>query len=444
MSDTTLPIEIHFRRDAITSQMDNTVQLICEINAPEHLATQLQTRPPLHLAIAIDRSWSMEGEGLECAKQAALHVLDELSPKDKICILSYGDDVQIHVPLQSVSNKEQISEAIRSIQVDGLTNLFGGWQEARYQLQFQAHPTVISRVLLLSDGRITTGVFNEEEILNHCLCAKQAGVSTTTFGMGRMFTEGLMTQMASNGGGNSYYCPTPESMKYAFVQEVQQLKQIVAQNVSMTIQSNHSIQVLNPGVKLIDNGGQTLDLCIGTKTWLAFEIDVAAKRSGKGDGHNVSLGLLSVKYIDLHGEAHESLHPLMLPSFPENVASVLVDNPEVSKRLDQVMIGRLCYEANKAAKSGNWVKVTGLIERAKKMALNNEAVLYELYLLEEERDLQRVAKQAWYMGSDLSMRLERSVEVDEDDTFDQYIRNQHPSMSPDQRYKQSSTRKKSA
>jgi hypothetical protein len=135
---------------------------------------------------------------------------------------------------------------------------------------------------------------------------------------------------------------------------------------------------------------------------------------------------------------------LLLPSFPENVASVLVDNPEVSERLDQVMIGRLCYEANKAAKSGNWVTVTGLIERAKKIAHNNETVLHELYLLEEERDLQRVAKQAWYMGSELSMRLERSAEVDEDDMFDQYIRNQHPAMSPDPRYKQNSTRKKSA
>ena len=271
MSNTTLPIEIQYRREAITSKVDNTVQLICEIEAPEHLSRQLQTRPPLHLAIAIDQSWSMEGEGLECAKQAALHVLQELGPGDKISVLSYGDDVQIHVPLQSAAHTEQISQAIHSIQADGLTNLFSGWQEARYQLQFHAKPTVISRVLLLSDGRVTTGVFNEEEILNHCLCAKQAGVSTTTFGMGRMFTEGLMTQMASNGGGNSFYCPTPDSIKDAFVQEVQQLKQIVAQNVEMSIQSNH-IQVLNPGIKLIENGGRTLDLCVGTKTWLAFEL----------------------------------------------------------------------------------------------------------------------------------------------------------------------------
>ena len=33
MSNTTLPIEIQYRREAITSKVDNTVQLICEIEA---------------------------------------------------------------------------------------------------------------------------------------------------------------------------------------------------------------------------------------------------------------------------------------------------------------------------------------------------------------------------------------------------------------------------
>ena len=44
------------------SGVDNTVQLLCEIEASASRVALNTTRPPLHLAVVIDRSWSMEGE----------------------------------------------------------------------------------------------------------------------------------------------------------------------------------------------------------------------------------------------------------------------------------------------------------------------------------------------------------------------------------------------
>ena len=52
----------------------------------------------------------------------------------------------------------------------------------------------------------------------------------------------------------------------------------VAQQIQMTVQSNHDVHVLNPQVSLVSDGAKTQDLCIDSKAWLAFQMREAVEQ----------------------------------------------------------------------------------------------------------------------------------------------------------------------
>jgi Ca-activated chloride channel family protein len=63
---------------------------------------------------------------------------------------------------------------------------------------------VTSRVILLSDGCANAGLVEPEAIHAQCGEFARAGISTSTYGLGRHFNEDLMIGMARSGLGNSY------------------------------------------------------------------------------------------------------------------------------------------------------------------------------------------------------------------------------------------------
>ena len=85
-----------------------------------------EARPPVNLAIVIDRSGSMEGEKIARAREAALEALGRLAPDDVLSVVTYDTTVQTLVPAQYVGDGRSIAAAIRRIRVGGSTALFGG------------------------------------------------------------------------------------------------------------------------------------------------------------------------------------------------------------------------------------------------------------------------------------------------------------------------------
>ena len=73
-------------------------------------------RPPVNLAIVLDRSSSMSGDKLEKAKEAAIEALRRLGPRDKFSVVVYNHLVETVVPARSASDTEWIEPRIRSFQ----------------------------------------------------------------------------------------------------------------------------------------------------------------------------------------------------------------------------------------------------------------------------------------------------------------------------------------
>ncbi|MCE9522100.1 MAG: VWA domain-containing protein, partial [Alphaproteobacteria bacterium] len=183
-------------------------------------------RPPLNIALVLDRSGSMSDEGkIEYLKRAAKLAVDRLGPKDTLSIVEYDDQITVMWPAQRVRNLGEVKGMIDRLDPRGSTNLAGGMMrgvdEAKGALDGPADADgTITRVILMSDGLANTGITDHAEIARLVRGAKGDGIRISAMGLGRDYDEDLMQAVAENGGGRYYYIEHPTQMARVFQEEL--------------------------------------------------------------------------------------------------------------------------------------------------------------------------------------------------------------------------------
>jgi len=188
-----------------------------ELTAPKVPATE---RRPLHLALVIDWSGSMQGDKLETAKASAAYLARRLAPTDRLAVVTNDDEVRVELPLTEVGCEQlALEQALHRIQPGGMTNLSGGWLKGVEQLRAVPGGDGPKKVLLLTDGLANQGVTNPDALTEMAKRTGEDGVGTTTIGFGDGFDEELLTSMADAGAGNAYFASSPEEAPGIFAQE---------------------------------------------------------------------------------------------------------------------------------------------------------------------------------------------------------------------------------
>jgi Ca-activated chloride channel homolog len=244
--------------------------VLVELEAPA--ATQKPGRDPVNLAFVLDRSGSMSGQKIELAKRAIETAVDRLLPTDRFSIVSYDDRIDIVVE-GTTASREAKSNAIhrlRHIDARGSTDLAGGWLRGAEQVALAitaGHPTdmhgtptagseqvaprpatSINRVLLLTDGLANVGITDPALLAKHAQELRARGVTTSTFGVGEDFDEGLLQSMADAGGGHFYFIANAAQIQDHIATEVGELLQVVARDavVEVTAPEGLEIETLSP------------------------------------------------------------------------------------------------------------------------------------------------------------------------------------------------------
>jgi VWFA-related protein len=103
---------------------------------------------PLVAAILLDTSFSMRGDPIEAARQAATRFVKSLAPGDRAMVVTFSDEP--HILIEPTTDKERLAKAIATIDSKGGTALYDAIYEASERLSREEGRKVI---VLLSDGR---------------------------------------------------------------------------------------------------------------------------------------------------------------------------------------------------------------------------------------------------------------------------------------------------
>jgi Ca-activated chloride channel family protein len=196
-------------------------------------------RPPLNLALVIDRSGSMSDGRIEHAQKAAIGIVDRLASTDRVALVQYDDTANVIVSSLAMdgAGKERMRSAIRGIQLGGSTNLHGGLVLGRDEVQRTFQSMQVSRVILLSDGQANAGVVDPHQIADTARMAANQGVRITSVGIGLDYNEDLMEAIAEAGRGQYHYVKVASDLDKVIAGELAGIQATVATAVELHLKA---------------------------------------------------------------------------------------------------------------------------------------------------------------------------------------------------------------
>lgn len=198
-------------------------------------------RPPVNVAIVLDRSGSMQGQKLEHAKRAAIEALEMLGPRDIVSVIVYDHTVRVLVPATKLTDKPAVARAIQSIDAGGNTALFAGVAKGALEVRKFLEANQVNRVILLSDGQANVGPSTPSELGDLGGSLIKEGVSVSTLGLGLGYNEDLMRALARRSDGNHAFIEDPRDLARVFRYEFGDATSVVAQRVRVRIRCREGL-----------------------------------------------------------------------------------------------------------------------------------------------------------------------------------------------------------
>lgn len=198
--------------------------------------------PPSNLVFLIDTSGSMDApDKLPLLKRSFALLLDQLSDKDTVSIVTYAGSAGVALEPTSAGDKAKILSALDELGAGGSTAGAEGIELA-YRLAEQGKVDGTNRVILATDGDFNVGIDSPDALKQFITKKRQSGISLSVLGFGRgNLDDATMQALAQNGNGNASYISNFAEAKKVLVEEVGGTLHTIAQDVKVQVEFNPAI-----------------------------------------------------------------------------------------------------------------------------------------------------------------------------------------------------------
>lgn len=264
----------------------------------------------LNLCLILDHSGSMGGRAMDTVKQAALRIVDRLSPGDRLTLVAFDHKAKVLVPNQVIDNPASVKLQINQLKAAGGTAIDEGLRLGIEELAKGKKDTV-SQAFLLTDGENEHG--DNDRCLKLAKLATDYNLTLNTLGFSDGWNQDVLEKIADAGGGTLSFIQYPE-------QAVAEFDRLFSRIQSVGLTNAHLLLTLAPHVRLAEMKP------IAQVAPDTIELPVRQE----GGHYVVRLGDLMV---DAPRVVLANLYISKLPLGEQSIAQVLVryDNPAFSK-----------------------------------------------------------------------------------------------------------------
>jgi Ca-activated chloride channel family protein len=283
-------------------------QLSLSISA---LTEEQDRQLPLNLCLVLDRSGSMSGRPLETVKQAAINLVEQLTPSDRLSVVAFDHRANIIIANQAVEDLERVKHKILSLKADGGTCIDEGMKLA-IQEAASGKQDRVSQIFLLTDGENEHG--DNQRCLKLAHLASEHHITLNTLGFGERWNQDVLEQIADSARGTLCYIEEPEQAATEFSRLFGRLQSVGLTNAYLCLEFIPQVRLaeLKPVAQV---SPETVELPV----------------QAEGNGCSVRLGDL------MTGDARVILVNLYLSQLPpgrQRIGSVQVryDDPALSRQ----------------------------------------------------------------------------------------------------------------
>jgi len=266
----------------------NTMQVVLSVGVDDSVSV---APAPLTLAIALDRSGSMEGERISAARDGAIKVIQSLDETIAFLVLTFNENAQVLFgpAMGTRENKQRAITAIQMVRSGGRTRMSTALNAIVEKLGNDQ--TRATKILFLTDGK------NEGEVrsvldqsIRRCT---SANISISAWGVGTDWDAAELRYMADTTHGTADIIPTPQQVASAFSTSFSEMRKTALTNVRL--------QLWSPvGVTL-----KSVQQVYPSLAPLSIQVDPTNPRQQR-----IPLGSFAA------GEQHEYLCDLETPMYP--------------------------------------------------------------------------------------------------------------------------------
>ncbi len=326
-----------------SARADQSVGVTATISTPTMLADQKNTtylrvaldgpmlvadskRPPINVAIVIDKSGSMGGPRIEQAKLAAIAAVQRLRNSDIVSIVLYDSVIEVLVPSTKATDRESIIQKIRSVEAGSSTALFAGVATGAAEVRKFLDRSSVNRVILLSDGIANVGPSSPMELADLGRSLAKENISVSTLGVGQGYNEDLMMQLANASSGNHVFIEDEASLVAIFNREFDTLMSVVASEIRIDIKLSDNVRPVRALGSDASIDGRNVSIPLtqlysGQNRYFIIELEVNPASAGK----QVNLGDVVVAYTNTDSKVRETRQMSVASQFTASAADVEKD-----------------------------------------------------------------------------------------------------------------------